>query len=54
MVGDRDGMTTTAQSETAAKALPQGALQVFPNTHHPLEKLNVEMMAEALTRFLQT
>ena len=50
-LGDRDRSTTLEESAAAAKVLPNGALQVFPNTQHPLERINVPMIAHAIEQF---
>ena len=51
-LGDRDKMSSIGETVRAYEALPNGSLQIFPNTHHPLERIDVAMLAEALVRFL--
>lgn len=50
-LGDRDKMTTINESVAAYQALPNGALQIFPKTQHPLERINIAMLAAAITHF---
>ena len=49
-IGDRDNLSTIEESMQVARTLPQGALQVFPNTKHPIEQVNVPMLADAINR----
>ena len=51
-LGDQDNATTLEESAAAARTLPNGALQVFPHTKHPLERINVPMVTHAVERFL--
>ena len=51
MVGDRDGTVSVEESLTAAKALPQGQLEVLPLTPHPFEKAPFARIASSLTEF---
>lgn len=41
MLGDRDKMVTLDETVNAYKAIPGAALSVFPETPHPLEKVDV-------------
>ncbi|MBI3260123.1 MAG: alpha/beta fold hydrolase [Ignavibacteriae bacterium] len=50
-LGDRDAMVSIEETVEAYKALPNGELQVFPNTPHPLEKVNVDIFADAIVQF---
>src|SRR4030095_1740563 len=47
-VGDRDQMVNLQETIDAFRAIPNCQLQVFPNTPHPLEKMNVQMLAAAI------
>ncbi|MFT5194136.1 MAG: pimeloyl-ACP methyl ester carboxylesterase [Cellvibrionaceae bacterium] len=51
-IGDRDNLSTIEESVQAARALPNGALQVFPNTKHPIEQVDMPMLADAIARFM--
>lgn len=50
-LGDRDAMVSIDETIEAYKALPNGELQVFPNTPHPLEKVNADIFASAIIQF---
>ena len=50
-IGDRDNLTTLDETARAAKTIPNGALQVFPNTRHPLEMIDTAMLAGAIIHF---
>ena len=52
MVGDRDGTVSVEESAAAAKALPQGQLEVLPLTPHPFEKAPFPRIAASLTEFV--
>jgi pimeloyl-ACP methyl ester carboxylesterase len=51
MVGDRDSVVTVDETARAARALPTGELAVLPGTPHPLEQINVALVASLLTDF---
>lgn len=48
MVGDRDGTVSLEESAGMARALPQGALEVLPNTPHPFEKADPARLARSI------
>lgn len=48
-LGDRDRMTTLAESSAAYHALPAGSLHVLPDTPHPLERVAVPRLAAAVS-----
>src|SRR5438874_2630061 len=50
-VGDRDSTVSVEESAGVFRLLPQGELQVFPATPHPLEKVSVQMLASAIEGF---
>ena len=50
-IGDRDNLSTLDESAEVARVLPNGALQVFPNTKHPIEQVDLSMLADAISRF---
>jgi pimeloyl-ACP methyl ester carboxylesterase len=52
MVGDRDTVVTVDETARAARALPIGELAVLPGTPHPLEQVDVPLLASLLTDFL--
>jgi pimeloyl-ACP methyl ester carboxylesterase len=50
-LGDRDKTSSIEESVHVYRLLPRGELQIFPNTPHPLEKISVEYLADALIEF---
>ncbi|PKV67299.1 alpha/beta fold hydrolase [Pontibacter ramchanderi] len=50
-VGDRDNMVGLQETAWAFQHLPNASLQVFPNTHHPLEKVNLNQLQHELRQF---
>ena len=51
-VGDRDVTVTIEESRDAARALPQGELEVLPATPHPFERVPIERLAWSVGEFL--
>lgn len=51
MLGDRDQMVSLEECARVLRELPQGSMQVFPETVHLLEKVNEGMLAEAIRNF---
>lgn len=51
MVGDRDGTVSVTESAAAAKAIPQGELEVLPRTLHPFERVSLPRLAASLREF---
>lgn len=52
MVGDRDSTVSVAESAAAAKAIPEGELEVLPRTPHPFERAPLPRLAASLREFL--
>ncbi len=52
-IGDRDEMITLDETLDAYKNSPYSALLVVPNTNHPIEKLNIELLEFFLKAFYQ-
>lgn len=50
-VGDRDSMVNIEESVQVYRSLPQGELQIFPNTPHPLEKVPVSYLVSSMVEF---
>lgn len=50
-IGDKDAMVTLEETIAIYRQLPNATLTVFPNTQHPIEKVDVEELATALERF---
>ena len=54
MVGDKDAMVSIDETRQLAADLPQAYLAVLPNTIHPFEKINQELLLSHLHVFLNT
>lgn len=52
-VGSQDHMVTMEESQQAARTLPKGEFLLLANTPHPIEKVNAQMLADAIAIFLQ-
>ena len=50
-VGDRDSMVNIEESVQVYRSLPQGELEIFPNTPHPLEKVPVSDLVSSMVGF---
>jgi pimeloyl-ACP methyl ester carboxylesterase len=50
-VGDRDKMTSIEESVSLYRLLPEGELQIFPGTPHPLEKVPLSKLIYAIKDF---
>ncbi len=51
-LGDGDNMITLEETRRAAEALPNGRLQIFGDTPHPFEKVDIGNLAAAISAFL--
>ena len=51
-VGDKDVMVTIEETTNAYRKLANAQLYVMPNTLHPIEKVNVEEVAQQIKRFM--
>jgi pimeloyl-ACP methyl ester carboxylesterase len=51
IVGDRDNTVTVEESSAVARSLASGSLTVLPDTPHPIEQVDVEVLAPVLTEF---
>ncbi len=51
-IGSDDNMVSLAESERVANALPKGELRLFANFQHPIEKVNMLTLANAVSSFL--
>lgn len=51
MLGDRDRTVSLTESLAIYQALPQGELEIFPHTWHPLEKVAPLRLTQALEDF---
>lgn len=50
-VGDRDNMVSIEETVDVYRKLKNGSLLVFPDTPHPIEKINIERMANEVKIF---
>lgn len=50
-VGDKDRMVTLEETVTWFRTLKHAELQVFPHTQHPIERVDVETLSNALKDF---
>lgn len=50
-VGDKDTTTSIEETLSIQRQLPQSQLWVLPNTQHPFDKVNTEMLTLELSRF---
>lgn len=50
-VGDRDATVGLDETAVAARALPNGELEVYPRTPHPFEKVSLERLTSSLREF---
>ncbi|AWI26254.1 alpha/beta fold hydrolase [Flavobacterium pallidum] len=52
-IGDSDAMVTLEETIAVYRQLPNASLMVFPGTHHPIEKVDVTVLAIALENFFK-
>jgi len=52
MLGDKDKMVTAEETLSVYRTLPSAQLCILPNTPHPLEQVDAELLAYHITRFL--
>jgi len=52
MLGDRDQMVSLQETLDVYRALPQAQLAVLPNTPHPIEKADADLVSVLVQRFL--
>jgi pimeloyl-ACP methyl ester carboxylesterase len=53
IVGDRDTSAGVVPSYEIYKALPNGQLEVLPNTPHPIERVPIDELAASLENFFE-
>jgi len=53
MLGDRDKMVTLDETVTIYKKLPHVQMAVLPNTPHPLEQVNIDLLSYMIKQFLR-
>lgn len=52
-VGDKDTMVSLHETIAVYKNLNDAQLMVFPNTPHPLEKLDIKLFADVVLKFIK-
>lgn len=52
MLGDKDKMVTAEETLAVYRTLPAAQLCILPNTPHPLEQVNAELLAYHIMRFI--
>lgn len=53
LLGDKDKMVTAAETIAVQHALPNAQYRSLPNTVHPIEMVDVEMLAAFIEEFVQ-
>lgn len=53
LIGDRDKMITLDETINVYKTLPNAQMGMLPNTHHPIEQVNVEALLFYIRQFMQ-
>ena len=53
LLGDRDKMVTLDETVTVYKQLSKAQFGVLPNTPHPIEQVNIDMLAYIVCQFLK-
>ena len=51
-IGSLDNMVTIEESENAATQLPNGTLQIIENVKHPIEKVDMTILATVIQEFI--
>jgi len=52
LLGDRDKMVTLNETVDVFKALPNGQMGILPGTQHPIEQVDLDLLAFMTERFL--
>lgn len=52
LLGDRDKMVGLDETVTVYKALPNARMAMLPNTHHPIEQINMDALVFMVRQFL--
>jgi len=52
-LGDQDHMVSLEETNAFFKALQNGQMQVFPKTKHPIERVNADLLSEAILQFFK-
>ena len=52
LLGDQDKMVTIEETQNVAGALPRGNFKLLPQTPHPIEQVNNQVLATLITKFV--
>lgn len=53
LLGDRDKMVSLEETVAVYRSLPNAQMGIIPNTHHPIEQVNLEALSFLIKQFLQ-
>ena len=53
LIGEKDNMVSQEETATVAQQVEKGAVLVLPDTHHPIEQVDVKLLAEKLLFFFE-
>ena len=53
LLGDKDKMISTEETIAVQQALPHGDFRSLPNTPHPIEQADMDMLASIVTEFIR-
>ena len=53
LLGDRDKMVTMEETIAVYRALPDGRLGILPETPHPVEQVDIDLLSYHVRRFLE-
>ncbi|MGZ3900401.1 MAG: alpha/beta fold hydrolase [Bacteroidia bacterium] len=51
-IGDKDKMVTYEETATVFKSLPNAGMYMLPNTQHPLETTNIDLLSKIIVDFI--
>ena len=52
LLGDRDRMVTLEETVAVYKSLPNAQMGILPDTHHPIEQVNIGVLTFLIQQFL--
>jgi hypothetical protein len=51
LLGDSDEMVSKEESQAIVDVLPNATFKILENTKHPIEKVNINLLANEINRF---
>lgn len=51
LIGEKDNMVTLEETEATKQCLQEGSIYILPDTPHPIEKVNIGLLADQLNNF---